>query len=329
MVASFKRRRFLTIAAASSGLPLLRVGASATPLLRVWRGVALGADAVLQVHHPDPEQADRLIAHALDEVRRLERILSLYDPASALVRLNREGELAAPPFDLVRIFGESARFHRLTGGAFDVSVQPLWDLYASHFGQPDADPAGPSPAAIASVLPLVGQDAVELSPEYIRFTRRGMTVTLNGIGQGYVTDRVVERLREGGVEHALVDMGETRAIGGHPLGGAWSVGLEDPATPARALDRVDLIDRAIATSGGYGTEFDPAGRFNHIFDPKDGSTSWRYASVSVVAGTATEADALSTAFCLMPLDRTEPLVHQLGLRSYFVAPDRQRWMQGA
>src|SRR4051794_29230047 len=121
MVASFKRRRFLAITAASGGLPLLGVAARATPLLRVWRGAALGADAVLQVHHPDPKQADRLIDAALGEVRRLERILSLYDPASALVRLNREGELLFPPFDLVRILGESARFHRLTGGAFDVT----------------------------------------------------------------------------------------------------------------------------------------------------------------------------------------------------------------
>src|SRR5689334_3937776 len=103
MPPSCRRRRFLTIAAAAGGLPLLRVGAHTTPLLRVWRGAALGADAVLQVHHPDPAQADRLIADALDEVRRLERILSLYDPDSALVRLNREGELEAPPFDLVRI----------------------------------------------------------------------------------------------------------------------------------------------------------------------------------------------------------------------------------
>ena len=102
-----------------------------------------------------------------------------------------------------------------------------------------------------------------------------MAITLNGIGQGYVTDRVVELLREGGVEHALVDMGETRAIGDHPAGGAWSVGLEDPASPGQVLDRIELIDRAVATSGGYGTQFDPAGRFNHIFDPADGSTSWR------------------------------------------------------
>jgi FAD:protein FMN transferase len=131
------------------------------------------------------------------------------------------------------------------------------------------------------------------------------------------------------VQHALVDMGETRAIGGSPFGGAWSVGLEDPAAPGQVLDRIALTDRAIATSGGYGTEFDPAGRFNHIFDAKDGTTSRPYKSVSLVADTATSADALPTAFCLMPLDRTDPVVKDLGLRAYFLDRDRRRWIQSA
>ena len=322
------RRRFLTISAAAAGLPLLPVGAqAASPKLRVWRGVALGADSVLQIHHPDPADADRLIGVSLAEVRRLERVLSLYEADSALVRLNREGRIDSPPLDLLRVLAESANFHQLTGGAFDVTVQPLWELYAAHFGRPGADPAGPSQAAVRAALARVGQDGIVLSPERIRFTRPGMAITLNGIGQGYVTDRVVELLREGGVEHALVDMGETRAIGDHPAGGAWSVGLEDPASPGQVLEKIELTDRAVATSGGYGTEFDPAGRFNHIFDPADGSTSWRYASVSVVAATATEADALSTAFCLMPLECTAPIVRKLGLRGYFLERDRRRYVQ--
>jgi thiamine biosynthesis lipoprotein len=330
MDASMKRRRFIVITAAVGGLPLLPVGTrAASPMLRVWRGAALGADAVLQIHHPDPGAADRLIACSLEEVRRLERILSLYDPDSALVRLNRDGGLGEPPLDLVRVLAESAHFHRLTGGAFDVTVQPLWELYAGHFGRTDADPAGPPRGAVEAALARVGQDGIELSPERIRFARPGMGVTLNGIGQGYVTDRVVERLREGGVEHALVDMGETRAIGDHPAGGAWSIGLEDPASSGQVLDRIELTDRAVATSGGYGTQFDPAGRFNHIFDPADGSTSWRYLSVSVVATTATEADALSTAFCLMPLERTAPILRQLGLQAYFLYRDRRRYLQMA
>ena len=324
-----RRRRFITITAAALGMPLLPVArgnAGATSQLRVWRGAALGADAVLQIHHPDPAAADQLILRSLAEVARLERVFSLYREDSALVRLNREGRLDDPPLDLVRLLGEAERFSALTGGAFDITVQPLWDVYASHFARPDADPSGPPHDVIADALSRTGHAGVSFDERQAQL-RPGMEVTLNGIAQGYVTDRVVDLLRASGIGHALVDMGETRAIGGHPLGGPWSAGLEDPAHPGQVAERIALLDRAVATSGGYGTQFDEAGRFNHIFDPGDGSTSWRYLSVSVVAATATMADALSTAFTLMPLERTAPVVRALGLSAHFAMRDGSRVLQ--
>jgi FAD:protein FMN transferase len=324
------RRRFITITAAAGGLPLLSVQpASAVPLLRTWTGAALGADATLQIHHPDPLAADRLIEASLAEVARLEQVLSLYRPDSALLRLNREGALEDPPFDLVRILAESRRYTALTGGAFDVTVQPLWDLYATHFARPGASPNGPADEAIAATTACIGQEALEVSPERLRFARPGMSVTLNGIGQGYVTDRIVELLRVGGVEHALVDMGEIRAIGGRPSGEPWSVGLEDPRVPGGIAERIPLVDRAVATSGGYGTVFDPAGRFNHIFEPRSGRTSWRWRSVSVETDSATAADALSTAFTLMPEKATAQVVRNLGLVAHFVRADGSRLVQHA
>jgi thiamine biosynthesis lipoprotein len=262
-------------------------------------------------------------------VERLERIMSLYRPDSALSRLNRDGVLDDPPFDLVRVLSESQRFGALSGGAFDVTVQPLWELYAGHFSRPDASPDGPACDAIAATVARVDQDALDVDRARVRFARPAMSVTLNGIGQGYITDRVVELLRAGGVEHALVDMGKTRAIGGHPAGGPWSVGLEDPRAPGAVAERITLADRAIATAGGYGTLFDEAGRFNHIFEPWSGRTSWRWLSVSVEATTATESNALSNAFALMPEDATAPLVRALGLVARFVRPDGTRMVQRA
>jgi thiamine biosynthesis lipoprotein len=324
------RRRFITIAAAATGLPLLllpRGRAAGAPWLRIWTGSALGADAMLQIHHPDPAVADRLIERSLAEAQRLERVFSLYRTDSALSRLNRDGHLDDPPFDLLRLLGECARFSTLTDGAFDATVQPLWNLYAAHFARPDANPAGPSRVAIETELTRVGHARVLLDARRIEFASPGMAVTLNGIAQGYVTDRIVDLLRDAGIASALVDMGETRAIGAYPGGQPWSIGLEDPGAPGRVAQRIDLIDRAVATSGGYGTQFDPAGRFNHIFDPSNGTTSWRYAAVSVIAADATTADALSTAFTLMPLDRTQRVVDALKLRAHFALADGARLLQ--
>jgi len=324
------RRRFLGITAAAAGLPLLPIGhGHAAPQLRVWKGAALGCDAVLQIHHPDAATADRLIAESLAEVRRLERIMSIYQPESALSALNRTGLLEDPPFDLVRVLSESRRYSVMSDGAFDVTVQPLWDAYARHFSRADASPDGPSAEALAAAVAKVGYDALEIAPTRLRFGKPGMGVTLNGVGQGYITDRIVELLRREGVSHALVNMGKMRAIGGHPEGGPWSIGLEDPRAPGSIAERIPLADRAVATAGGYGTLFDAAGRFNHIFEPWSGRTSWRWLSVSVESETATDGNALSNAFALMPAEKTGPIVRSLGLVAHFVRPEGSRFVQRA
>jgi FAD:protein FMN transferase len=328
------RRRFIAVSAAAAGLPLLPMlpQAAATPVasatLRSWHGVALGADAILQLNHPDPAIADRLIERALAEVHRLERIFSLYREDSSLSRLNASGSLADPPMDFVRILAESEEFSRATGGVFDISVQPLWDLYAAHFLRDYTDAKGPTAGEISAVLTRVGHGSIEVDTRHVRLRQPGMGITLNGIGQGYITDRVAEILIANGIDRALVDMGETRALGERPSGGPWLIGLEDPRSPGAVAETIPVRERAVATSGGYGTEFDAAGRFNHLFDPRTGATSSLYLSVSVIAPTATMADALSTAFSLMPLNETQRTVDRYRIHAHFTLPDGRRIVQG-
>ncbi len=327
MQAPITRRRFIRIAGIAAGLGLaplsLRLGsAEAAPLLHRWSGVALGAEATLQIYHPDAAAAAALVDLSLAEIRRLEKIFSLYDEASALRQLNRDGALANPPQELVYLLTTSESLSRATGGVFDATVQPLWDLYARHFATEAADPAGPPADAVRAAVALVGHDGVRVSSDEIRLERAGMGVTLNGIAQGYITDRVAELLRANGVGHTLVEIDETRALDDHPAGRPWTVGLKDPRSQDRILETLPLDNQAIGTSGGYGTQFDAAGRFNHIFDPATGACADRYLSVTVMAPTATHADALSTAFSLMPLERCEAVLKELGATAaWFVQRD--------
>lgn len=301
------RRRFITIAASAFGVAALCGRAwAAAPV--TWRGSALGAQVSIEIEHPDPAEATRLIEASLGEVRRMERLFSLYQPDSAICELNRSGVLVAPDADMVALLQTALSFAEATGGAFDPTVQPLWRLYAAHFSRPDADPAGPPPDRIAAALDLVGHRGLQVSPDRIALSRRGAAITLNGIAQGYTTDRVVERLRRAGLTAALVDIGEIRAIGSRADGAPWRVGLADPETVGLSIGTVELVDRAIATSAGAGFRFDRDGRFTHLFDPATGRSPARYRSVSVIAPTATEADALSTAFSLLPPDRIAALV---------------------
>jgi FAD:protein FMN transferase len=332
------RRRFIRVSAAAAGFALLpassRIAARAAQgasdgSLSAWRGMALGADAVLQIHHPDADAASRLIERCLAEVRRLERIFSLYREDSAIRRLNNDGQLAAPPLEFVELMARSAQFHDRTGGAFDPTVQPLWELYADHFSKPGADPNGPPQKSVERALGRVGFAYADIGTGKIAFARPGMAVTLNGIAQGYITDRVVGLLRQSGIAHALVDMGEIRGLGGRPGGGPWRIGLEDPRNPGAPAETVMLDNMAVATSGGYGTPIDPARRFNHMIDPASGRSGARYLSVSVIAPQATVADALSTAFTFLPLPAARRLTEELGIRAHFVLPDGTRISHGA
>jgi thiamine biosynthesis lipoprotein len=163
---------------------------------------------------------------------------------------------------------------------------------------------------------------MEVDPEVVRFGRAGMQVTLNGIAQGYITDRISELFRNEGLDHALVDLGELRALGGRDASEAWRAGIQDPFKASNILAEVPLMDSALATSGGYGFKFDRSGRINHIFDPGTGVSPHRYASVSVVAGDATTADALATAANLLPPDKLHQVLRQAGARSaLLVYPD--------
>jgi thiamine biosynthesis lipoprotein len=293
------RRRVLGIIGAAAGLALPGTGTAEAPLV-TWRGPVLGAVGSIALHHPSRAIAEGLVARALAEIRRLEALFSLWRPDSLLSELNRSGVLAAPPPDMVRLLSEALGVARLTGGLFDPTVQPLWRLLHEHFSMPGADPEGPPPAAVARALESVGHRHLLVAPDRVLMARRGMAVTLNGIAQGYVTDRVVGVLRAGGVAHTLVDLGEARALGAHPSGRPWRAALEAPDQPGHIWGELDLADHALATSGDAGFVFDPAGRFTHLLDPRTGRSPRRHRAVSVLAPEAALADALSTSFALMP-----------------------------
>lgn len=284
---SLTRRRFLAIAACAGALG---PRAAAAQQVTQWHATALGARATLSLAHPEAGAiADRIWA----ELRRLERIFSLYRPDSALSVLNADSRLAAPPFELLACLGLCDAIYRASGGLFDPTVQPLWAAHARHHG-----PDGPDPAAIVRARALVGWRDVQFDSRRVCLARPGMALTLNGIAQGYIADRLAAMLARQGLTGIMVDTGELRALGPHPDGGDWPVTLRTPGGLTAGTAR--LRDRALATSAPHGTNFDAGARFGHILDPRTGRPArvpWRL--VSVGGPSAALADGLSTALCLM------------------------------
>ncbi len=291
------RRRFIAISAAMAtvaAMPAMPGAALAAVPTATWRGLALGAGASITLAGLEQDQAAPLFARIEAELTRLEDIFSLFRPASSLSRLNRDGVLQYPPAEMLEILSLSNAIHTNTGGAFEPSVQPLWSLFADAAARetrPDAD-------AIERARARTGWQYVRFDAARVAFARPGMALTLNGIAQGYITDRIAGLLRAAGLQNVLVDMGELRALGQRPGGGGWRVGLADPA--GGVLPGVlTLSDRALATSAPGATMLDAAGRIGHIFDSRTGQPGGVWQQVSVSAPSAALADGLATAFCLL------------------------------
>jgi len=270
------RRRFIAISAALAPSMAL----AQTRALHVETGLALGARVTLRLEHPE---APRLAALAMAEIRRLERVFSLYLPDSDLVRLNRDGRLPEPAFELLECLAIAGSVHTASEGRFDPTVQPLWQAEAA------AREAGValSDADRARAKALIGWTGVRLEPEAITLNP-GMALTLNGIAQGYIADRVAALLAGHGLTRALIDTGEMVAL----PEGDWPVRLE-------AGGSLTLRNRALATSAPLGMTLGGDGVTSHILDPRSARpvlSPWRVVSVS--APSAALADALSTAACL-------------------------------
>lgn len=295
------RRRALRIVAAAAGLPLLIAGVRAAqprPRFFTWQGESLGAASELTLWHSDETLARRAILRARQEIERLVAIFSLYRD-SELTRLNRDGALARPSPELVEVIDASQRLGALSGGAFDITVQPLWRTYEEHFW---------SRSRVSLDIAARALDVARTSVDFRRVqagARRidlpdGMAITLNGIAQGFITDRVADLLRSEGFENAMVDLGEWRALGNHPEGRPWRAATRE--------GQIELSGNALAVSAGGGTAFEPSGQFHHIFDPATGASASALMEVAVVAPRAMVADALATAICVVGEARAADLL---------------------
>jgi thiamine biosynthesis lipoprotein len=289
------RRRFIKILAASAtGLSLNKIASATTALKPVrWQGYTLGAEGSFTLYTEKPRAAQAVLQRCFAEIQRLEGMFSLYDHKSEISLLNRTGYLKNPSADWLRMIEAVDHAYTLTDGLFDPTVQPLWKVYDAHFKAHPDSTALPG-TELGRAKQQIGWAEVEYDAQAIRFPRPEMQLTLNGIAQGYITDRVSEILKEAGYANVLVELGETRAIGPHPEQRPWNIGIKDADQPTRIQEIAELDNQALATSGSYGSSFSKDGKIHHLIHPKTGHPTTRWKSLSVIAPTGTEADALST-----------------------------------
>jgi thiamine biosynthesis lipoprotein len=279
------------------------------------------------VVYADEGIAEEAINAAFARMEEIDRIATTWDSEGEAFKLNQTGYSDTPSDELLELINLSLYYSELTDGSFDITVQPLLDLWEYN---PDADKQfweldeSTQKAEINKALKLVGPDQIIIEDNTIRFKEEGTKITLGGIAKGYAVDEALEVLKDMGIKYALVDAGgDIGTLGSKPEGELWSIALVNPDDTSEYLVDFKIKDKAVATSGNYERYFDPEAKVGYIMDPKTGYSTTDSISVTIIAENTTQADALATGVFVMGPENGMRLVESLDdVEAFIVDADR-------
>ena len=288
------RRQLLRVALGLGATLLAGRAAAGKDSALQWRERALlgfGTTLWLRAAHADAQRVEAGLNAAVHAIRHVERQMSLFDDSSALCQLNRDGRLRAADPDLLRVLRLAQHVAAGSRGAFDITMQPLWQAWelARRSG------AVATADALRSARRQVNWRALRLDGADVWLQRPGMALSLNGIAQGYAADLARTRLQAHGIAHALLDTGEWSAWGQGPEAAPWRLAVEEPVLPDQFPEGLQLVSdgRAVATSSDLHSVFSADRRHHHIIDPRTGYSPTAWSSVTVLAHSCALADALT------------------------------------
>ena len=290
---------------------------------------AMGTVFEIVAYYDPAGRASAAIDLALDEVVRLDNVMSNFKPESDLSRMNRDAHFHAVriPADLYKVIETSLAYSRLSDGAFDVSVGSVVDLWKAAL----AGGATPTAAQLAQARSCVGFEKIQLiAPDQIEFHSDCMRVDLGSIGKGYAVDRAVAILRSNGIERAYIDAGGSTiyGLGTPPDDDGWLVHLRDPSN--RLDPQVKLISNSVSTSEQTAASPLTGDAPGHIVVPDSGKPLRTRYAVSVTAKSATDSDALSTTLLLLGPEKGAALVAWLkDVAAIWVSADGQKTIAGS
>lgn len=291
------------------------VGVSSASVYPTVERLAMGSLFQVFLCGEDREFLESVGEEALDEVLRLQRQLSHFDPHSDISRINehaRSGWVRLEP-SLFSLVQQCVEYCQATGGAFDITAAGL----AARWGFGPAGPAGPPDVDdLGQYQRAMGPNAIELDADeqQVRFANSETCISLAAIGKGYAIDRAMATLQVYGIASAVIHGGQSSigVLGSGPNGTGWEFAIRDPEDTGRVLHFINAVDQSVSTSG-VSQQFVEFGgtRYGHIMDPRSGRPVTGRYSVTVVAPTGAEAEALSTACFVLGPDQSAPLLGRL------------------
>lgn len=270
----------------------------------------MGTMVRVELWHEDAEEGKAAIAAVMDEMRRIDRLMSTYLEDSELSRVNREAAAKSVTVsrELFDLISRSLKMSEITEGAFDITYASAGHLYDFR------RKIKPSQEALEKALPGIDYHHVRLDSEThsIRFLRSGVRIDLGGIAKGHAVDRSIALLQARGVKQTIVSAGGDSRVIGDRRGRPWMVGIRDPRRKDQMAAVLPLRDTAISTSGDYERYFELDGiRYHHIINPSSGHPATGVRSVTVIGSDSTTMDALSTSVFVLGVKRGMALVESL------------------
>ncbi|MCM8787171.1 MAG: FAD:protein FMN transferase [Candidatus Omnitrophica bacterium] len=238
------------------------------------------------------------------EISYLDKKFNFYNPDSEISKLNNTYNFSFGVSDqMLEILKLAKKINIETEGAFDVSYGALYSFWKELIKKDTTQL--PDEEMIKRLKDLGGMQNIVIDEDkrLVTIKKEGLKIDLSGIAIGYMVDKAVKKLKEKGINSALINFGGDIYCLGKNNNMAWRIGIKNPKNDS-IIKRVKLIDKAITTSGNYEQFFEIKGRrFSHLIDPKSG---WpkisNLVSVTVIAEDCITADSLATAFFIMGLE---------------------------
>lgn len=270
----------------------------------------MGTEITVELFDADNKLAELAAQSVLDEMQRIDALMSPKIETSELYRLNtlaysRNVTVSDELFSLLeRSIGVSV----LTGGAFDISFASVGFYYDFRNNK------RPSKAQLKDALPLINYNNLVLDADTrsVHYSKPGLRIDLGGIAKGHAVDRCIQLIRGMGINNALVTAGGDSRVIGDRWGRPWNIGIRDPRDREKLVAVIPLENVAISTSGDYERFFEEDGtRYHHIIDPQSGDSARGLRSVTVIGPDATTTDALSTSIFVLGLKNGLELANNL------------------
>ena len=270
----------------------------------------MGTAITVEFWQEDQGQSQDLIRNVMDEMRRIDRLMSSYRPESELSTVNANA-VSGPvtvSSELLSLIVRALEYSDITTGAFDITYASAGQYYDYRNSE------RPDDNLLQEALPAIDYHHVRIdkSGSTIRFLHPGVRIDLGGIAKGYAVDRGMQILQQAGVTTALISAGGDTRVIGKRWDRPWHIGIRNPRDEENIVSMIPLEDSAISTSGDYERFFEEDGvRYHHILNPETGKSSHGVLSTSIIGKLATDTDALSTSVFVLGVDKGLQLIDSI------------------